>query len=357
MFFKYEKWNKHAKSFLHYVFLILVVILTFKVACYFMPFLIALIIANSIEPLIRWISIKTGLVRKRAAIIALIVVFSVLIGIIVGCSVLIVSEASDLLKNFGDFGSEIFRELEAISKLLRLENFNVSDDAKKLITDATSGVVSHLLDYFKVFLISALNLLTKIPEFVVYLVITILATYFISTNKMALLDELEQKIPKRLVKKASRYFNNTLSTLGKYLRAELILIFISFLLVLIGLYIFLFLGMNVKSPFLIALGIGFVDLLPILGSGTVMVPWGIIEIITGDVVLGVSILGLLIVISLVRQFLEPKIVSYNLGVNPLYTLIAMYVGFKVYGVIGLILGPLVLIVLMEVIGIDSENEL
>ena len=77
--------------------------------------------------------------------------------------------------------------------------------------------------------------------------------------------------------------------------------------------------MKIESPFLIALGIGFVDLLPILGSGTVMVPWGIVEIAIGNTVLGVSILCLLIFISLIRQLLEPKIVSNHLGVNPLYT--------------------------------------
>ena len=116
---------------------------------------------------------------------------------------------------------------------------------------------------------------------------------------------------------------------------------------MIGLYIFKFVGLNVKSPFLIALGIGFVDLLPILGSGTVMLPWGIIEIIMGDVTLGICIIGLLVFISLVRQFLEPKIVSTHLGIHPLYTLISMYIGFKFSGIIGLLIGPIVLIIVMN----------
>lgn len=346
--------NESIRKFAYYLFLILAVLIAFKIACYFMPFLIALIIANSIEPLIKKISQKTGLVRKKSAVIALVLVFGILIGIIVGFSVLAVSEISDLLKNFGGLGNEVFKQIGQISNMLRLENVDVSNDVKVLVVDATDGLVSHALDYFRNFLIGALNLITQIPAFVIYLVITILATYFICTSRIALLDELEQKVPKRWVRKISRYFNTTLSALGKYVKAELILIFISFVLVLIGLYVFKFLGMDIKSPFLIALGIGFVDLLPILGSGTVMAPWGIIEIITGNTVLGVAILGLLIFISLVRQFLEPKVVSTNLGVNPLYTLIAMYVGFKVYGVIGLIVGPIVLVVLMSVMGQEKD---
>ena len=350
MFWKYENWNESVKKFLYYVFLIIVVLLAFKIACYFMPFLIALIIANSIEPLIKKISSRTGIVRKKSALIVLFLVFSILIGIIVGFSVLAISEISNLLKNFGNFGNEIFKQVDKIGEVLKFENLDVPDDVKLLIVQATDGLVSQLLDYLKTFLSGTLNLITQIPAFVIYLVITILATYFICTSRIALLDELEQKIPKKWIKKISIHLNNTLSALGMYLKAELILIFISFVLVLIGLYIFKFLGMNVESPFLIALGIGFVDLLPILGSGTVMVPWGIAEIITGNIVLGISILGLLIFISLVRQFLEPKIVSTNIGVNPLYTLIAMYVGFKIYGIIGLIIGPIVMVVLMSVLG-------
>lgn len=280
----------------------------------------------------------------------LLIFFSILVGIIVGFSFLIVSEVSDLLTNFGDFGNKVFVGVQQISSVLRLENVDVSEEVKNIVIEATNSLLNQLLNYLKNFLANVLNLITQIPAFIIYLVITILATYFISTNRIAILDELEQKIPKRWIRKFSRHFKNTISNLGNYVKAQLVLIFISFILVLAGLYIFRFIGMKVESPLLIALGIGFVDLLPILGSGTVMVPWGIIEIISGNSNLGIGILGLLIFISLVRQFLEPKIVSNHLGVNPLYTLIAMYIGLKIYGIIGLIIGPVVLVTIMSVLG-------
>lgn len=145
---------------------------------------------------------------------------------------------------------------------------------------------------------------------------------------MAILDNLEQRIPKKWLRKANSQFKAIVQVLGKYLKAELILVLISFIIVTISLYIFKAVGMNIESPFLISLGIGFVDILPILGSGTAMLPWGIVTIISGDVTLGIAILILLLIISLIRQFLEPRIVSYQLGMHPLYTLMAMYVGFK-----------------------------
>lgn len=85
-----------------------------------------------------------------------------------------------------------------------------------------------------------------------------------------------------------------------------------------------------------ALFIGFVDALPILGSGTVMIPWAIICAINGDINLGIAVIVLLIIMSVVRQVLEPKLVSKNIGVHPIFTLIAMYTGFKAIGIVRVI---------------------
>ena len=109
-----------------------------------------------------------------------------------------------------------------------------------------------------------------------------------------------------------------------------------------------FMGFSIKYPLLMALFIGFVDALPILGSGTVMIPWAIICAINGDINLGIAIIVLLIIMSVVRQILEPKLVSKNIGVHPIFTLIAMYTGFKVIGIIGLLIGPIVLIIFKNI---------
>ena len=84
--------------------------------------------------------------------------------------------------------------------------------------------------------------------------------------------------------------------------------------------------------------------MPILGSGSVMIPWAIISGLNGDLSLGVALITLLLIMSIVRQFLEPKLVSKNIGVHPIFTLIAMYTGFKITGVIGLLIGPIILII-------------
>ena len=139
-----------------------------------------------------------------------------------------------------------------------------------------------------------------------------------------------------------------IKTLGSYLKAEATLILVSFIISIIGLYLLKFLGFAIEFPLLIALGIGFVDALPILGSGTVMVPWAILSALNGDLKLGIAILVLFIIMSVVRQFLEPRLVSKNIGVHPIFTLIAMYTGFKFIGVMGLLLGPIALIIFKNI---------
>ena len=177
-----------------------------------------------------------------------------------------------------------------------------------------------------------------------------MATYFICVDKFYILDQVEHHFPKTWVKKALSHLRELLSSLGNYLKAQAILIFIDFLLVLVGLYILLWVGIDMEYPLLAALGIGFVDALPILGAGTIMVPWAIIEAINGSLKLAIGIMAILAVISIVRQFLEPKIVSKQIGIHPIFTLIAMYTGFKLIGIFGLLLGPIALIVIKNVYG-------
>ncbi len=347
LMFEIIKYLLKYKKSLYAIILVAVVFLVLKMAYFFMPFFIALIISSVIEPFVKFICKKTTLVRKYSAIIALVIVFSILIGTITVSAILITSEITNLLSDFPKFGNDIFKSVENVSRFLKLEDVNVSDDVKQFVINTTNEVLGKGLGYLKDFLINFLDLITRIPSFIVYLIITILATYFITTDRILLLDDIEQRVPKKWIRNANNNFQSVISILGKFLKAELTLVFISFILVLIGLYIFEFLGMNVRSPFLIALGIGFVDLLPILGSGTVMLPWGIALIILGDVTLGISVLGLLVLITVVRQVLEPKIVSNNLGIHPLYTLIAMYIGFKMSGVLGLLFGPIILIIIIN----------
>lgn len=260
----------------------------------------------------------------------------------------IFSEASNLLGGLNQILEKSIKFISDIFGRLNFDKFQVSDQVKNLIKNSSVDILNKGINILRNFLDTVLSVITKIPTIFIYTIITILATYFITSDKFYILDRMEYHMPHKWMKKIIKYSRDITSSLGNYLKAEIIMICISFFIVLIGLYIFVFLGMQVQYPILMAFLIMFVDALPILGSGTVMIPWGIIEIVNKNNSLGFSILGLYVITLLVKQFLEPKVVSSKLGIHPIITLLAMYTGFKIIGILGLLLGPIVLIVLKNI---------
>ncbi len=193
-----------------------------------------------------------------------------------------------------------------------------------------------------------INVVTSLPTIGLYIIITVLAIYFICTDKIYILDQVEHHLPEAWAKKLFSHIRAIIKTLGCYLKAQVKLIGISFVISLIGLIGFSVAGLNVQYPLMSAIGIAIVDALPIFGSGTVMVPWAIITAFNGDITLGVSILVLWIIMCVVRQVLEPKVVSGQIGIHPIFTLIAMYTGFRFCGFMGLFIGPIALIILKNI---------
>ena len=221
--------------------------------------------------------------------------------------------------------------------------------------DTALSILQKASNYLQMFLENLIKFFTSIPIIMIYFAVTILSLYFICTDKIYMIDELEHHLPEKWVKEIAIHLKQITKTLGGYLKAQLILILISFVICLIGLYIMRFAGLEVGFPLLIALGIGFVDALPILGSGTVMIPWAIISGINGNLTLGISIIVLLVIMSITRQFMEPKVVSGNIGIHPIFTIIAMYTGFRFIGIIGMFVGPILLIIFKNIFSdfIDS----
>lgn len=229
-----------------------------------------------------------------------------------------------------------------------LNRINLPDEIQTIVQNSTNDFLEAVLDWIKTGLTKFLNALTSIPTIFFYIVICILSLYFICTDKIYMLDWLDHHLPEIWVKHLIKHIREIAKVLGNYLKAEAILVIISFIICLIGLYSFKLLGLNVKYPLMTAIGIGFVDALPIFGSGTVMLPWAFFIACEGNYVLSVSILGLWIIMAAVRQFIEPKIVSGKIGIHPIFTLISMYTGFKLIGVIGMLIGPIILIILKNI---------
>ena len=339
---------KVIRKVLNIVLLILGVYIGAKLAVFYMPFLVAFVISLMIEPGIKYLMKKTKLSRKMSSIIIFIIVFAIIIGSVTWGIVSLISESTNLLQTLNLYIDRAYTQIQETIGKLSISRVSISSNVASLMQDASKELLFKLSTWITGFLTKLMSIITSIPSIAIYVVITILSVYFVCTDRIYILDFMEHHMPKKWVQKIGGHIREITIKLGGYLKAESILILVSFIISLVGLYIFKFIGMNVKYPLLIALGIGFVDALPILGSGSVMAPWAVMEALNGDIQLGVAIIVLWIIMSIVRQFLEPKIVSGKIGIHPIFTLIAMYTGFKVIGVMGMLVGPIVLIILKSV---------
>ena len=243
------------------------------------------------------------------------------------------NNARELINNF----TQNINILDKIPEELRASIEQVENNVVNSITSGITNILTGITDW-----------IMEIPNLVLSIFFSAMALYFLCTDKIYMIDQLEHHLPELWMKKLTKHLKEIAKALGQYLRAEATLIFVSFVISLIGLTVFQLVELNVEFPLLAALGIGFIDALPILGSGTAMIPWAIISALNGDIVLGVAILGLWVIMSVVRQFLEPKLVSKHIGIHPAFTLIAMYTGYKIWNVWGLILGPILLIIFKNI---------
>ena len=339
---------KVIRRVLNIVLVVIGVYIGVKMAVFYMPFLIAFIISLMIEPGIKYLMKKTKMSRKMSSIIIFIIVFAIIIGAVTWGIVSLISESTNLLQTINIYIDKAYTQIQETIGKMSVSKVSISKNVASLVQDSSKEILLKFSSWITTFLTKLISVVTSLPTIAIYVVITILSVYFVCTDRIYILDFMEHHMPRKWVQKIGVHIREITIKLGGYLKAEAILILVSFVISLVGLYIFKFVGMNVKYPLLIALGIGFVDALPILGSGSVMAPWAIIEALNGDIQLGISILVLWIIMSIVRQFLEPKIVSGKIGIHPIFTLIAMYTGFKVIGVMGMLVGPIVLIILKSI---------
>ena len=170
----------------------------------------------------------------------------------------------------------------------------------------------------------------------------VLAVFFTLTAYPQVMAFLRRQLPARWRGRAGGVKASVLDTLGKWLRAECILLLVTFLQLLAGLLL-----LRQEYALLLALLIALIDALPVFGTGTVLLPWAAVLCVAGDVPRGIALAALYAVIAVVRSVLEPKVMAAQVGLPPLVALAAMYVGFRVMGVAGMVLLPLAVLVVKQ----------
>ena len=186
----------------------------------------------------------------------------------------------------------------------------------------------------------------QVPSILIAIVVTIVACCFITADYQIIMDFIKYQFPQDKRKDLARAKSLLKNSLGKMAKAYLSIMFITFLEVSLGLTLLKVLGVfNSGYIVIIAVVTSIVDIIPILGTGTILLPWLAYSFIVGNYAMGFGLLVMYIVISVIRQIIEPKFVAGQLGLPPFLTLTALYLGLKIFGVYGMLIMPVIIVML------------
>ncbi len=337
-----EIWSKYQGSIKKFLLIITIFAVIYLSITYLLPFLapfvIAVIVSYIDEPVIRLLE-KIKIPRRIAAVISLLLTVSVLAFAIIAGVLKLYNELTGLQNNINSYSNDISEEINRlISKVTNLYNAlpakvtdtiatNLSTLSAK-ITSLISGIIQYTI-----------STVSSIPRLTVFIIVTILGTYFISSDRKIISSFFYRQLPDSWRKRMSGIKKDTIKALIGYFRAILILMGFTFIEVSIGLFI-----LNVKYAFLIALIVALSDAIPIVGTGVVMLPWILWNVFTGNMPLAFGLAIIYVLGILIRQIMEPKIVGSQIGLHPLVTLLAMYIGLQFFGILGMFIGPISIII-------------
>lgn len=316
------------------------------------PFLIAVAIAFLINPIVNFFERKAKLHRGLAVFVSLVIIFSIFAGLITFLVAEIVSGANYLAKvvpkhvqTLVDYLNQLFTSqiIPLYNDLTSMFNSLGSGQQETIasnIQNVGKQIGKTVGNFVQGFFEIIPSILSWFPNAASVVIFSLLATFFISKDWDKLSRLFGQIIPQRAQLSGQTVFLDLKKALFGFIKAQATLISITAVIILIGLLI-----LQIDYAVTIALVCGLADILPYLGTGTIFVPWIIYEAVAGDMSRAIG-LGVLYTIVLVqRQIMEPKILSSNIGLDPLATLIALFIGFKLIGFLGLIVGPVTVVVI------------
>lgn len=304
-----------------------------------LPFMLALLVALFLEPLIQLMMRKLKMNRVVAAVTASTLFTLAVLGLFFLIGVKIYSEVMAFLRNLPRFVEQANAIIQDLLTRAQTAFDNMPEEVVVTIQNAADAGMSTLINALSSLSRSMLNLAAVVPGlfivFIVFIVALYLMTLGLNSMKQSFLAFFEESSRTQV----SDVLDNLRSSIFGFIRAQFILSGLTYIVALAGLLI-----LRVDYATVIALLIVIVDILPVLGTGSVLVPWAALNVAMGNYLLAVGLIVLFLFITAFRRMIEPKIIGNSIGLSPLSTLVSLWVGFELVGVIGVFLGPIVLII-------------
>ena len=310
----------------------------------FMPFILGYLFSLFINPLADKLQKKLKLPRGVSAVLVIILVVGIVGGILTGVIWKIVSEIRSLYNHYPQIYQEAVRLWDNLSTKLSDFYFALPDNFQQMLDNLGEQVSRSVTDFFTntPVMETAGNFAMSLPGIFIALIVFFLSLYFMVADADKVRSFLNKIIPARFLEKMSNIRDELKKYLGGYVKAQAIIMSIAFVIIFIGLSI-----LGVDYALLIAIGIAVLDALPFFGSGAVLWPWTLISFLNGSVRMGIGLIIIYLSIVLTRQMIEPKVVSSNIGLHPIMTLMSMYIGYKTFSIGGMIVGPVALMLIIS----------
>lgn len=305
----------------------------------FAPFLIAYVVTMITRPLMDKLTNKLRVPRLLATIICMLLI------VVVGGVVIwfFVHNIVDGITYVIDLISDKFTAQNILSYVNLLEGkldaFNKFGDFEIDIVTITNEFYNLIKGLISSLSTMSINIAMGIPSFLVAFIIGCIASFYMLYDYPRISGFLTKQFSEKTAKIVNVFNTNVLFSLMKMIFSYAILSVVCFCELAIGFFV-----LGIKDAWFVAFIIAIIDVFPILGSGGILVPWSILNFLTGKPIIGVGLLVLWGVIIVVRQILEPKIVGAQIGLHPLLTIMTLFIGLKTMGGLGLLMGPLYVIV-------------
>ncbi len=310
------------------------------------PFIIAWIIAMITKAPAERLSGKNRVPKRILRLMLSLFLTAIIFG---GIALLIWRLTGAVWRFLSDFGegNRLYELLISLtSPELSIFGDAIPDELRERISSAISQMLSSALSGLAA---SVTSWVGAVPNLLFFLLVTVISLVYLSLDLERINGFLSSLLPERVQKKLEAIRDGTFSAVKKYLRSYILICAITFVIMLVG-----FLLLGVKNALLVAIMVSLLDVLPVIGVGTVLVPWSIFELATGNHFFGIGLLILFVVNTVVRQFSEPKIVGKSLNLHPIATLIMLYAGYALFGIAGLLLVPLISVVIGALIGKNNS---
>lgn len=319
------------------------------------PFLLGAVLALLAEPVVSMLRRRIGLPRGLASGIGVAMTFCLLALAVFLIGALILRElgvVAGVLPDLGAMAKDGIASLGSwLQGLTRYAPGSLREYLSRSIGEFFSGGTALLDKAVSYILGLAGGVLSHVPDGALSLGTGVVSSFMISVKLPAIRGWLKKRLPQERLQPGLEALGRIRAAIGGWLKAQAKLAGVTWGILTVG-FLLIRIPYGILWAFLVAL----VDTFPVLGTGTVLIPWSLICLLQGDHGRGVGLLGIYALVTLTRSILEPKLVGRHLGLDPLVTLVALYAGYKIWGLAGMILAPMLAVVINQVLPEKAKNK-